>query len=67
MPQREEKEEDFVPQYIGGGVYVHFDGFHMRLRAEQEHARGIVIWHEIALDPHAWEKLCKFQATLKNT
>lgn len=45
--------------YLGDGVYVGQDGWHIWLRTERENG-----WHEIALEPGVLERLEKYVAEL---
>lgn len=46
--------------YIGDGVYVSHDGYHIWLRTERQEG-----WHEIALEPPVYEALLTYVNRLK--
>jgi len=53
---------DFPPEnhetYLGDGLYVSFDGWHVRLRAPREGED-----HHISLEPDVWRALRKWIAS----
>ena len=44
------------PDYIGDGVYVSFDGYHIWLKTQREEGE----WHTIALEPSVLEALNRY-------
>jgi hypothetical protein len=46
-------------EYIGDGVYVSFDGYHVWLRTVREEV------HEIALDPTTFQNLINYHKSLE--
>ena len=50
-----------LPEYIGDGVYVTFDGWHIWLRTQREGR-----WDFIALEPEVLDNLIKYNERVKN-
>jgi hypothetical protein len=48
-------------QYLGDGLYAHFDGYNVILRAPREDG----VEHVICIEPEVWKQLLKYVATLK--
>ena len=48
-------------EYIGDGVYIGHDGFHLWLATMREDWQ----WHRIALDPSVFSNLCSYEKKLR--
>ncbi len=53
--------EAIVRRYLGDGVYVDYDGYHVVLMTKD----GVQVTNRILLDPDAWTSLDKWADDLK--
>lgn len=56
MTPEEFKKAYYRETYLGDGLYAHFDGYHIRLRAPRENGD-----HEVALEPPVFDALLEYR------